>query len=89
MYLKCFHFPTAETVPIKNTILGYTPSPSIQSTAVEVDDTNIFILAFCISGGFLLVLVILVTIVLLVLLLSRRLARHKKGNYYNNHFISY
>ena len=72
------HFPTAETVPIKKTILGYTPSPSIQSTAVELDDTNVFIIAFCVSGGFLLVLVILVTTVLL--LLSRRLTQQKRGN---------
>ena len=69
------HFPTAETVPIKNTILGYT---TIQSTVVEVDDTNVFIIAFCVSGGFLLVLVILVTTVLL--LLSKRLTRQKRGN---------
>ena len=77
-YHKQLHFPTAEIVPIKKTILGYTPSPSIRSTAVELDDTNVFIIAFCISGGFLLVFVILVTTVLLVL--SRRLARQKKGN---------
>ena len=65
-----YHFPTAETVSITNTILnGYTtPSPSI---AGELDDTNIFIITFCISGGFLLMLIVLVTIVLL--LLSRRL----------------
>ena len=73
-----YHFPTAETVSITNTILGYTPSPSIRSTTVvELDNTNVFIVVFCISGGFLLVLVILVTTVLL--LLSRRLTRRKRG----------
>ena len=64
-------------ISIKNTILGYTPSPSIQSTAIQVDDTIVFIIAFCVSGGLLLVLVILVITVLL--LLSRRLTRQKSG----------
>ena len=73
------HFPTAEAVSIKNTIRGYTASPSIQSAAAELDDTNVFIIAFCIFGGLLLVIVIiLVTIVLL--LLSRRLIQQKSGN---------
>ena len=68
----------AEAVSIKNTIHGYTASPSIQLAAAELDDTNVFIIAFCISGGLLLVIVILVTTVLL--LLSRRLIRRKSGN---------
>ena len=75
------HFPTAETVSIKNTIHGYTASPSIPSTTVEIDDTKVFTIAFCISGGFLLVLVILATTVLLVL--SRRF---RGNNYYNKSF---
>ena len=75
------HFPTAETVSIKNTILGYTASPSIPSTTVEIDDTKVFTIAFCISGGFLLVLVILATTVLLVL--SKRF---RGNNYYNKPF---
>ena len=72
------HFPTAEAVSIKNTILGYTASPSIQSASAELENTNVFIITFCISGGLLLVIVILVTTVLL--LLSRRLSRRKSGN---------
>ena len=69
------HFPTAETVSIKNTILGYTPSPSIQSTAVELD----FIIATGISCGFFLMIVILVATVLL--LLSKRLQlKRVQGN---------
>ena len=73
------HFPTAEAVSINlNTIRGYTASPSIQSASAELDDTNVFIIAFCISGGLLLVIVILVTTVLL--LFSRRLIRQKSGN---------
>ena len=86
MYPKCLHnyrqqphFPTAETVSIKNTILGYTPSPSNQSTAVELDDTNVFIIAFCICGGFLLVIVILILVTTVLLLLSRRLTQQKRG----------
>ena len=78
---KFIHFPTAETVSIKNTILGYTASPSIQTKAVELDDTNVFIIAFCISGSFLLVLVILILVTTVLLLLSRRLTRQKRGNY--------
>ena len=76
----------AETVFIKNTILDYIPSPSIPSTTVEFDHTKVFIISFCISGGFLLVLVILVTTV--SLLLSRRF-KHKRGNIVINHFSSY
>ena len=76
------HFPTAETVSIKKTILGYTPSSTIRSTAVKLDDTNVFIIAFCICVGFLLVLVILVATVTVLLLLSKRLARQKIGNNY-------
>ena len=77
---QLIHFPTAETVSIKNTILGYTPSSTIQSTAVELDDTNVFIIAFGIFGGFLLVLVILILVTTVLLLLSRRLTRQKRGN---------
>ena len=77
------HFPTAETVSIKNTILGYTPSPSIQSTAVELD----FIITTGISCGFFLMIVILVATVLL--LLSKRLqlkrAQGNNINYSYNH----
>ena len=66
------HFPTAET---KNAILGYTPSPSVQSTAVELD----FIITSVISCGFFLVIVILVATALL--LLSKRLQlKRAQGN---------
>ena len=54
-----------------------TETPSIRSTAVEVDDTK-YIIAFGVSGGFFLMFVILVTTVLL--LLSRR-HQQNRGTY--------
>ena len=74
---NCFHKhnPTGYTPSIETTYM--TETPSIQSTAVEVDDTK-YIIAFCVSGGFFLMLVVLVTTALL--LLSRRLQQNR-GTY--------